>query len=220
MSIYTTNGLQLKPNKAQQWTVMCREQSCHDVEIDIPGQITGGRNITRIGHEAFQNDAWLMRLRIPPVVGKIGHHAFTGCHHLKNIMLSPTTNPILIRESAFDGCDNLKGLCFLRPTSIEQGAFANCSSLVLLDGQINFVGNNTFQNCRNLKSVNFHKTVTIEDDAFLNCNKLKEFTFFGDVICSEMFLEKVLKNVKIACTTDSNLAQLAYAGYCVEVFEN
>lgn len=217
MSVHTHNGLQLKINQTFGWTVMCRATQNKQPNIVIPEDITK-RSVTKVEHQAFEDDVFLETIEIPKTIEKIGHKAFNNCRHLRNIIFQISDTELRIRQQAFQNCSSLQGVCLLRPTRIEEMAFADCRDLRILEGQIDFVSEGAFDSCKNLEKIKFFNSVEIESDAFFDCKKLHEIVFYEDVNCTGEFVESVLSKVKIKCKENSWLTTLAYEGFCVETF--
>ena len=96
MSVFASNGLQFKVNSSNAWTVMCKEAPAIQTNVFIPNKIVN-RAVTKIAHEAFYNDSMLEGLKIPETIERIGHHAFSNCYRLAEILMKPSEDEIRIR---------------------------------------------------------------------------------------------------------------------------
>ena len=217
MSVYTADDLQFKVNNKNAWTVMCRAAPSKKENIIIP-EIVANRYTTTIAHESFINDTFLKMVKIPKSITKIGHKAFMGCERLDAVIIPNTFEELTIRYQAFQDCKTMPGIEIMRPTIIENMAFAGCTNMKIVRGMIDKVEEGAFDGCKSLEQVHFHTAVSLEDGIFDGCNNLKEITFADHVYCTDDFIKHVLSKVKVKCKKHSNLVQLAYEGYCIEVF--
>ena len=152
MSVYTANALHLKVNSANTWTVMCRAMPSKNASIIVP-ELVANRYVTRIAHESFKDDSFLEMIKIPKSVIKIGHKAFIGCNRLKSVIIPNTFEELRIRYQAFQDCKNLCGIEIMRPTIIENMAFAGCKDLQVFHGMIDKVEEGAFDGCSSLEQV-------------------------------------------------------------------
>ena len=82
------------------------------------------------------------------------------------------------------------------------------------------IADGAFANCKELIEVRFHRFVDwIGEDVFKNCHKLDSVTFEGKDTYIDPSNLKALKDIKIRCVKDSNVSDLAYEGFNVEIFE-
>ena len=88
---------------------------------------------------------------------------------------------VSVRAYAFEGNIGLTGIRFEGSIRIENGAFANCSSLVTADLEnVTEVGERAFYSCENLKEVRSSTLGSIEEDAFYNCGLLETVEIEGE----------------------------------------
>ena len=130
---------------------------------------------------AFQNCTSLEELVIPNSVTEISARAFMGCTGLKKVTIG----------------SGLKKLGYSRqPDIYDYGVFHNCTSLeevMILQGDLEYIGIQTFKNCTSLKKITIPENVTqigvavSSNDsyldkssytaAFYNCSK--DLTIYG-----------------------------------------
>lgn len=112
-----------------------------------------------------------------PVV-MIGESAFSGCINLKKVKIPKSVKKI--DRSAFLYCENLTQIRIPNSvTSIGESAFSNCSSLtdIQLSSSLKEIADDTFYGCTNLRSVNIpHSVKSIGESAFMECASLKSVT--------------------------------------------
>ena len=156
--------------------------------------------VTRIGRSAFDGCSSLTSIVIPDSVTSIGHEAFRGCDSLKQkptheIELKNIVYRLLMHNHhamviGYSGCPKTINIpseinheeVIYRVTSIEEGAFRDCSSLtsiVIPDG-VTSIGKRTFCGCKSLTSIVIPDGVTsIGEEAFAYCKSLTSITFNG-----------------------------------------
>lgn len=89
-------------------------------------------------------------------VTAIGDNVFNGSD-IKNITLPYSVTSIGVSAFADSKISSISGKCV---TTLDNGAFENCSSLVTLDTPaIEYIGNRCFKNCNKLTSIGFSQNV-------------------------------------------------------------
>ena len=151
-------------------------------------------------------------------VTQIAPDGFSDCNKLKSITLGK--NIRIIREDAFDGCDNLTKVKFLGENciSIWSEAFSGCSSLkklqlpkglefissrafeetglekIVIPDTVVLMGYNVFRDCKKLEKVKIGKKLDeLKRNAFKNCSSLEEICIPKNV---KIIDEKVFNNCK------------------------
>ncbi len=145
-------------------------------------------NVTSIGEEAFSGCTSLLSITIPSGVTHIGREAFSGCSSLaslvvkkENVAYHSAGNCIIHteRRELVAGCNNSTIPTDGSVTSIGDGAFSGCSSLVSItipDGVTN-IGPSAFAHCVSLTSITIPNGVTkIGGTMFAGCTSLAEVT--------------------------------------------
>ena len=125
--------------------------------IVIPSEL-GGKKVTAIGNEAFQEKTTITSVTIPEGVTSIGSYAFENCTSLTEVKIP-------------------KGV-----KSIGEAAFGNCSSLtqVTIPEGVTSIENITFVSCTSLTEVTIPKSVeSIKYAAFNVCDALKTVYYGG-----------------------------------------
>lgn len=170
-----------------------KQNSIHEILL--------GKDIKRIGKEAFYNcfylktiilpvgleeigesafwGAGIENIKIPDNIKKISNNCFYACRELKSIELS--SNLENIDSGAFAGCSNLASIIF--PSTligIGYSTFDGCTSLreITLPASLKNIDNYSFASCINLTTVNFEEgfSCDISDCTFLKCTGLTEIT--------------------------------------------
>lgn len=163
-----------------------------------------GRNIVRIGNEAFYNCPALREVELSTAVDAIGYYAFEGTPWLaaqtdefvvagNGILLkyqgnaASVTIPAQVRvlSDAFFKCETLTEVTI--PATVERldgYAFAYCPNLLavnLAEG-LSVIGENAFAFCDNLRAVTIPDSVTtVGPSAFFYCTMLRNVAFGAGV---------------------------------------
>ena len=191
-------------------------------------------SVISIGDAAFARCNRLVSIIIPNTVTTIGEYAFQNCSTLKNIILEDGTATLSFGTKntslTFENCP-LESLyigrdIFYDPyyspfsskttltsitignlaTSIEGGAFQNCSGLteLTISNSVTFIGGDAFFGCSGLTELTIPNSITnIESGAFQNCNNLKNIVIedgtttllFGTIYPSD----NIFKNCPLDC---------------------
>ncbi|MBE7077179.1 MAG: leucine-rich repeat domain-containing protein [Clostridiales bacterium] len=154
-------------------------------------------NITKINRNAFYNYGRLTSITIPDNVTEIGENAFEGCSITEatmpalaiqyipkeNLQKAVITSGETIPSSGFEYSPQLTSVTIAdRVTSIEYGAFFNCTRLteVNIGAGVTSIGSSAFYGCRALTSVVIGKGVTaINYSAFTGCSVLTNVYYKG-----------------------------------------
>ncbi len=161
--------------------------------------------VTNIMSCAFGGCEELRTVFVPASIKTIEERAFTNSSivsiYFDSNYYEEYTEPIVIHQEAFKGCQRLQAVQFSRPIeefspylfmncpnliqidmncdlqlrTIGTCAFANCVNLTWLPLQagIEVIGRGAFANCHNLKQINWKSGLTrIEDYAFAECHQL------------------------------------------------
>ena len=119
--------------------------TCKDKNIVIPPVSPTGERVEAIGEDAFAACTTIQSVTFTECnrLESINPRAFKDCKNLKSIFFDDyndslesiylSNNPIHIKESAFEGCENLSQISFSKNTqSIGFAAFAGCNSITSL----------------------------------------------------------------------------------------
>ena len=107
--------------------------------------------------------------------------AFYQCAKLETFTLEDEDSLKTIGNDAFSRCSSLTAAPIAGATSIEEGAFQNCTALTSLSfcetGNVS-IGKNAFSGCTGLTELTFPASVTsIGYSAFGGCNQVTVITF-------------------------------------------
>lgn len=130
-----------------------------------------------LGKYTFINCTALTEADLPGSKMKsIGANAFWGCTSLNKFDFSDVSS---INEFAFANCSSFENIKIPSTwNTIAEGAFYRCSGLKNIDipENIKTIGKNAFQGCSGIKTLKIPGTVTeIGEWAFSNCTGLEEF---------------------------------------------
>lgn len=145
--------------------------------VIIPATI-GGRHVTCIGENAFNNCRTLETVVIPPSVAHIGANAFFQCSALKHVTIG--SGVAVIDSGAFLKCESLTEIHLPENVQTVGGdAFAFCTSLtsVFISEGVTNIGNGAFRGNPNLEKVTIASSVqNISWSMFENCTALQYVT--------------------------------------------
>ena len=137
-----------------------------------------GKNITRIGDNAFYNCSKLRSIQIPESVTYIGSAAFQSCRSLTSVSIPENISAIL--KNTFAYCRSLEFIKIgNKVTSIDEMAFSDCSALkeVVLPDSVKTIGNSAFAGCKALESAMIGSSIeSIGSYVFYRCDELKSIT--------------------------------------------
>lgn len=136
------------------------------------------KQLTQIGHRAFEGCLSLSDIAIPSSVETIGEWAFRSCSSLTSIDIPDSVTEM--GRQAFEGCHALSSARLSDNLQvIPRLAFYNCDHLseLHLPTLLTTICDSAFGNCRSLVSVEIPRGVhTIEGGAFGTCTHLQEIT--------------------------------------------
>ncbi len=164
-------------------------------KIEIPEDVTYKNRlykVTRIGNHAFAGCDELTSLTIPNSMKSFELQCFSGCENLNKIIVHDVAticgikkfdadaNPFLYARLYSDDNTEIENLVIPNHvTTIEDAAFANCSSIktISMSNSVKSVGECAFSGCINLSSVTIGKgVVSIGTCAFSDCRNLLNVT--------------------------------------------
>ena len=147
-----------------------------------------GSQLASIGEYAFFScdNTNLTSLTIPASVKSIGDYAFKYCTYLESVTFATGSQLTTIGDAAFQ----FSGLTSIEipanVTTIEPGAFKDCSSLatVTIPASVTSIGDNAFYGCSELKSITVYAppALTLGNDAFYGCHKDLIIYVFSDLV--------------------------------------
>ncbi len=179
-------------------------------------------NVEDIEKGAFENNMRLQVVEIPKTVRCIHESAFYNCANLKAVVSSFdgwVHNGLNILKDAFACCTQLEVVDLHRPIHwLTTRAFANCPNLKKFKASIQDVAKDAFTSCQ-LERLTFYPKCRIHADS-IEYSNVKELVFEGELDYAPIKTMKWLKtaNIKVCCSFDSDLQDLAYEGVCVETF--
>ena len=147
--------------------------------IDIT--VTIDDTVTRIGDYAFCGMASITTMPMGNGITTIGSHAFDGTG-ITSIDLP--ANITSIETGAFSNCTNLVNVISLGGTiSLAQSLFEGCTNLEVIDlNSFQEIGDNTFKGCSELSSVDLTHVRLIGANAFQDCAAIDTVAITADVM--------------------------------------
>lgn len=141
-------------------------------DVTLPSEING-RDIVGIAENAFKAENSIKSITVPSTYKYISSYAFYDCDSLTSITLPDTLEEI--GKGAFESCDNLS--TFKMPAGVKvisEFAFKDCKAITALDlSNATTIQRGAFLNCSALE------TITVSDkieyatkEAFYGCDKL------------------------------------------------
>ncbi|KAH0794799.1 leucine-rich repeat domain-containing protein [Histomonas meleagridis] len=186
-------------------------------------EVNFGKNLKRIGHEAFAYCRSLKSIDIPASCEGLGQSSFYSCYSLVTINLRNISTISIyafsscavvhlnletvyaVYDNAFQYCKNLETVKFGKNLySLGDYAFLGCillSSVTIPDNVTSLYG--TFCGCNSLKEVNFGKLLKFGGEAFESCiftnitlpSTIETLETYAFSHCNE--LETVILNAEI-----------------------
>lgn len=171
--------------------------------------------LTVLKSKMFADCSSLEEIILPTSLLKIESRAFCGCKSLKKIALPSGISKI--ESFTFENCTALEEITLSAITSIGEGAFAGCTSLLSLKlpYTTNTIGERAFEGCSSLGVVELSPSIrAIDAYAFNNCVSLREIIisdevrhiswgnmYTSDVFigCSSLSLKSKAKIKKLGC---------------------
>ena len=191
-------------------------------DLIIPETIDGTR-VIEIADNAFRGENCIKTLTIPTTLDKIGENAFALCRRLKKVIITKTkdfeeTNTLLISKAAFRNCYDLQSFSGkMRTLTIKECAFDSCYSLSYFFVGVQHVEDEAFLECRKLDFIMLSPSTSLSSHSIAESN-IQELLFYGDAILKKDILSYIKKNkIKIICSQTSNLVDLVYDGYNLEI---
>ncbi len=137
-------------------------------------------SVKHIGANAFIGGYSGETLRIDGVE-TIGENSFAGCKNIKYLYIDGVS--VKIDPSAFANCSSLAVLEITGDVELAQNAFSGCSALSELNiSGVTEIGSNAFGGCLSLTSVKLPDSViSISENAFANCSGLTSFEISRNV---------------------------------------
>ena len=190
-------------------------------DLKIAG-IVDGKPVTEIADNAFSLTN-ISSIYLPATIEIVGRHAFENCKNLTSVSVGDieqeVADVLTIRKDAFNGCSNLSSVnAWSDIVSVECYAFANCKSLSFVTMGIINLGEYAFHNCPQLYSLDFEEGAVLQENCLNDCGVEKIRTISNITVHPNTLKQIKDKNVKIYCVSESNLVNLAYEGYYVEIY--
>lgn len=190
--------------------------------------VTLPSTLITIGYKAFYKCTALSEVILPENVVEIGDYAFSGCTNLKGINIqdklsiigenafssagltevSLPDSVLTIGAYAFSGCGLKKVTLSENITSISNGLFAGCSSLlsISIPDKVTAMGGSAFNGCKSMRSAELPEGLqAIGDYAFYNCemlnsikipDKVEEIGYYTFYNCKRLKDVKLPENLK------------------------
>ena len=189
-------------------------------EVCIP-EAVNELPVTKIAPDAFKGTA-IKELWLPCTITEICSHAFENCLWLEEVNIgSSNGNELHIHHNAFKNCPELMyfDACG-RPTIVDSYAFTHCSKLKDLDIMATKISAYAFYECNDLHDLCLGNDAMLLGYCLDGC-PIEKLCAIGNASFTPETLDYFTKrNAKIYCTKTSNLQDLAYSGYPVEIYSD
>lgn len=141
-------------------------------DVTLPSEVNG-RDIVGIAENAFKAENSIKSITIPATYKYISDYAFYDCDSLTTITLPDTLEEI--GKSVFESCDNLTA--FKMPAGVKvvsEFVFKDCKAITSLDlSSITTIQKGAFFNCSALESITVSDAIEYATkEAFYGCDKL------------------------------------------------
>ena len=180
--------------------------------------------VREISADTFNHNLTLMEIQIPDTIQKIGFCAFRNAYNLEKVNIY-TTNCLVciltVDMLAFADCCNLQEVTVAscKPIILLNGAFINCVSLEILEGEFLALDSYALSNCPKLTDIIFSNNARWKSTTFQSSTNVRNLTFLGDIGKTLTTGDiRWLKCRNIKCYGNSELTELAYLGANIETF--
>lgn len=188
----------------------------------IPEEVEG-KKVIQISPSAFANNTCIEKVSMPESMEFIGTDAFENCSNLETVELTPVANfkqalTLTIGCHAFSNCCKLSQFISKdRIVTLQAQCFRDCIFLSNLNVYIQQVEALSFFCCNSLREIKFSYSARLDRNSLTN-SSIKSLKFKGDGIIPQSTLKFISEhNIKITCVPESNLENLAYCGYIIEI---
>lgn len=152
-------------------------------------------SITELPYAFLSNIKFLVEVKLPTTLTKIGNSAFAHSTKLQSVELKAITE---IGENAFYNCQSLSYIDLTGAQSIGSMSFSGCSSLNNIDlSTVRTIGTNAFGGCKSLETIDLTSAIRLYDNVFTGCSSLKSVVFgdnlqeFGSATFSSTAIETI-----------------------------
>lgn len=190
-------------------------------ELEIPDMVDG-EPVVEIAPNAFK-DTDIESVILPSTLAIIGMSAFESCQYLKTVSidnLDDFSRKLHIKAKAFRNCLSLESIdAWCAMTNIDSSAFAGCCLLQFVGLSLKIVYAKAFQHCPKLQCLNFHEEAVLFNGCLENCD-VKELCMVKTATIQPQTLGYIFdKNIKMYCVKNSNLLELIYDGFNIELYD-
>ena len=196
----------------------------YNQNLEIPAFVKG-IPVVEIGKDAFATRN-IRTAVLPASLSVIRYGAFALCFTLKEVSFFTTDNfqekdALIIEKHAFWCCEYLEYIMAgNRTIHICEAGLKRCCSLIQLQCVISCAESESLQFCRQLEGVVFANDAIIDNYVFGNTG-ITQLVFIGNATIAPITLSDIwFRQIKILCVENSNLTELAYDGFKIELFSN
>ena len=188
--------------------------------LNIPETVQGLR-VSCVNSYAFFETP-ITELILPGTISVIEERAFANCYNLKRVKIRHNEaykfHPMFFKIKTFVCCENLTEVIGgVKEIIVGRRVFDDCISLKKLDALIREADICAFEGS-SLETIHLCNNGFLNPDSLWWADTLKNIIFDGDGHIHESNLFRIKNNqIKIICPSSSNLAELTYEGYDIEI---
>lgn len=143
-----------------------------EADLIVP-ETLGGKEVTCIGNNAFKKNNYIVSVKLPSKLKKIGDYAFSLCENLTKVTVPATLS--MVGNFPFKNSGVTNVVFEEGTTKIPEGIFAHCDKLsdVTIPDTVTFIDSDAFLSCDSLMTIDLPDNLYRLYDGFSNCKNLE-----------------------------------------------